>query len=69
MDMVEFILGFLVGLLIVIVLATIWAWVDNVSESIKYLKNERHTQIEYNKIIEETIRNLCKEVYKEKEHK
>lgn len=66
--MVDFILGFLVGLLIVIVLATIWAWVDNVNESIKYLKNERHTQIEYNKIIEGTIRDLCKEVYKEKEH-
>lgn len=66
--MVDFILGFLVGLLIVIVLATIWAWVDNVNESIKYLKNERHTQIEYNKIIEEEIRNLYKKLDKENDN-
>jgi len=63
-----FVLGFLICLLLVIVLATIWAWVDNVNESIEYLKNERHTQIEYNKIIEEEIRNLYKKLDKENDN-
>lgn len=60
--MVDFILGFLVGLLIITVLIVIWAWVDGVNEDLKYLKNERQVQIEYNKITEKAVNDLYRKL-------
>ena len=63
--MAEFILGFLVAILIIIIFASIFTWVNGVNEDLEYLKNECHRQIEYNKITEKCDRcekyELCME--------